>query len=134
MLTLLFSAFTLYLKQILSIEHCRLQREGIHAFHAAEVHDVLSRPARRLAESVDAAVLAEIVFRLFPVPLVKIQRAFLRVDLELRPRHEMHHHSPPGTERTVAAHTMGKRLGLERELDRTAVATGLVGLHGHLVN
>lgn len=114
-----------------AIELDRLQSRGIHPLHATEVHDVLPRTARRLAEGMDAAGLAEIVLRLRLAPLVGIQRAFLRLDPELLPRHQMDHRPPLGTERAVAAHPAGERLGLERELDRAAVATALVWLHYH---
>ena len=64
--------------------------------------------------------------------LILAERAFFRFDMELRPRHEMHHSSPLGTERAVAAYPMGERLGLKREVDRAAVATTLVWLHYRL--
>lgn len=121
--------FILGLQQILAVKHRRFQRKGVHPIHATKVHDVLPRPPGRLGEGVDAASLAEIVLRLLPAELVKIQRAFLCVDLELRLRQEMHHRSALGTERTVAARPLGDRLSLEREPDRTAVATALVWLH-----
>ena len=111
---------------MLAVEHRRLQRKGIHTIHAAEVHDILPRTPGRLAEGVDAAVPAEIVLRLLLAELVKIKRAFLRVDLELLPRHQMHHRSPFRTERTVAAYPLRDRFGLEREVNRTAVATAFV--------
>jgi hypothetical protein len=119
------------LQQILAVEHRRFQRKGIDTVHAAEVHDILPRPPGRLAEGVDAAGLAEIVLRLLLAELVKIQRTFLRVDMELRPRHGMHHRSPLGTERAIAAYPLGDRFRLEREVDRAAVATAFVWLHYH---
>lgn len=116
---------------MLAVEQRRLQRQGVHPVHATEVHDVLPRPARRLAESGNAAELAEIVPRLLCAELVLAERAFLRFDLELLARHEMHHGSAFGAKRTVAAYAFGDRLGFKREFDSSAVATGLVGLHGH---
>lgn len=113
-------------KQMLAVEHCRLQRKGVHPFNATEVHDIVPRPPGRFAEGVDAAVLAEIVLRLLSAELVLAKRPFLRFHMELRPRHEMHHCSLSGTERAVAAYPMSERLGFEREVDSAAVATALV--------
>lgn len=114
-----------------AVEHRRLQREGVYTFHATEVHDILPRSPCRLAEGGNAAVEAEIVFRLHLAELVKIQRAFHRVDPELLSRHEMDHRSAPGTIRAVAPHAPGDGLGFKREEDRSAVATAFVWLHCH---
>ena len=122
---------TFPLKQMLAIKHRYLQRKGIDTIHAPEVHDVLTRPARRLAEGGDAAILAEMMFRLHPAPLVGAQRAFLRVELELLARHQADHRPALGTIRAVAADTLRDRLRLERELDRAAVATAFIWLHDH---
>lgn len=118
---------------MLAVEHRHLQREGIHSVYAAEVHDVLPLPARRLAEGGDAAGLAEMMLRLLPAPLVGAQRAILRIELELLARHQADHRPALRAIRAVAAHAFGDSLRLERELDRATVATGLVGLHGHLL-
>ncbi len=119
-------------EQILAVEHRRLQRKGIHALHATEVHDVLARPSGRLTEGMDAAGPAEIMFRLLLAPLVQAKRTFLRFDVEPRRWHGMHHRAPSGAERTVAANPMGEGLGLERKSDRAAVATTFVWLHRHV--
>jgi hypothetical protein len=116
---------------MLAVEHRRLERKGIHPIHATEVDDILPRTPGRLAVGVDAAGLAEMVLRLLFAEPVKIQRALLRVNLEFLPRHQMHHRSPLGTERAVAAYPFRDGLGLEREPDRTAVATAFVWLHYH---
>ena len=91
---------------MLAVEHCRLQRKGVHPFYATEVHDILPRPSGRFAERVDATVPAEIVLRLLFAELVLAERTFFRFDMELCPRHEMHHRSPLETERAVAAYPM----------------------------
>jgi hypothetical protein len=117
-----------------SVEHRRLQRKGVHPIHATQVHDILPRTPGRFAERVDAAIPAEIVLRLLLAELVKIQRIIFGIDPEFLPRYQMHHRSPPGTERAVAAYPLRDRISLERELDRTAVATTLVWLHDHSSN
>ena len=68
-----------------------LQRKGIDTVHAPKVHDVLPRPARCLAEGGNTAVLAEMMLRLHPAPLVCAQRAFLRLESELVAQHEADH-------------------------------------------
>jgi hypothetical protein len=118
-------------QQMLAVEHRRLHRKCIDTVHAAKVHDVLPRPSRRLAESGDAAVFAEMMLRLHPAPLVGAQRAFLRLDLEFLARHEADHRPALGTIRTVAAHALDDGLSLERELDRATVATAFIWLDGH---
>ena len=112
-----------------AVEQRCFESKGIDTVHAPEVHDVLSRTARRLAEGGDAANLAEMMLRLLPAPLVGAQRAFLSLELELVTRHEADHRPALGAVRAVAAHALGDRLRLERELDRAAVATGVVSLH-----
>ena len=114
-----------------AVKHRRFQRKGVHPFDATEVHDILPRPSGCFAEWMDATVPAKIVFRLHLSELVKIQRAFHRIDLELLSRHEMNHRSPLGTERAIAPHAFSERLGFKREADRAAVATAFVWLHYH---
>jgi len=94
---------------MLAIEHCRLQRKGVHALHAAEVHDILARPSGGFAEGRDTAVLAKVVLRLLAAKLVHAQRAFLGFDPEL----------PPGTREIIVP-----RLEQNEQLQRTPRVIG----------
>jgi hypothetical protein len=120
------------LKQILPVKYCRFQRKSIHSLHATEIHNIFPRPSGRLAERVDAAGAAEIVLCFLLAPLVQAKRAFLRLNMELRSRHDVQHGSPSGTERAIAAHPFGESLGLKREVDCAAMATAFVLLHYHV--
>ena len=71
------------------------------------------------------------MLRLVLAELVAAMRAVLSVDDKLVARYQRDHRAALGTERTIAAHAARERLGLERELDCAAVATGCVGLRFH---